>query len=367
MNKLNKLLIQFGAPVTGSGKIQNRANVSRWRRWCGWGVMLWLLQGWPVQALDGSNCVPEPSDLVAWWSGNGSALDRAGTNTAFLRNGAGYGDGLVSRAFAFDGVNDYVEVPHNPAFHPRRDAGFTVECWVKAAPSQAGGGYHLIDKSHAGPWPWDSAEWALQGVPRAEFHRGANRVLVPGEIVLGLAAGATPTDQDPFVHVGTVVPVNDGHWHHVAVTWDGSTMRMYLDGLLRETVPFDGEVISNDLPLHLGYEPRTGHSPLNGLLDEVSIYKRALSAAEIAAIASAGAAGKCGLQMSIRVQQVEICWSSRPNAVYQVEYRSTLPGSAWTPLVSSIVATGTTMRVHDSVPSGEFSRIYRVLLPEPAR
>jgi len=79
-----------------------------------------------------------------------------------------------------------------------------------------------------------------------------------------------------------------GVFHHVAGTYDGSAMRLYLDGVEVGSLAVSGTV-STATSVALSFPVET----LDGLLDEVEIYDRALTAPEIAAIFAAGDAGKC--------------------------------------------------------------------------
>ncbi|MBI3415922.1 MAG: immunoglobulin domain-containing protein, partial [Verrucomicrobia bacterium] len=65
-----------------------------------------------------AGCVPTPTGLIAWWPGDGNANDLAGTNHGTLRNGAGFAPGIVGQAFALDGVDDFVSIPHAAALNP---------------------------------------------------------------------------------------------------------------------------------------------------------------------------------------------------------------------------------------------------------
>ena len=96
--------------------------------------------------------------------------------------------------------------------------------------------------------------------------------------------------------------INDGQWHHVAGVYDGAHMYLYVDGALDVSQPATGLIAQNSDPLCLGanskaYVPSCGCNELgyffNGLIDEVSIYNRALSASEIQTIYAAGPVGKC--------------------------------------------------------------------------
>ena len=74
--------------------------------------------------------------------------------------------------------------------------------------------------------------------------------------------------------------IDDTLWHHYGVTYDGTAIIVYIDGVAVDTVGFSGNIAVNPTrDLYLGKDP-WGNS-FNGLLDEVRIYNRALSAEEI--------------------------------------------------------------------------------------
>ena len=87
--------------------------------------------------------------------------------------------------------------------------------------------------------------------------------------------------------------VNDNSWHHIAGTYDGTTMKMYIDGTLESTLAWSTGYVENDEPLHIGlftYDYNDGHGNepniLNGLMDDVRIYNRALSPSEVQGLSS---------------------------------------------------------------------------------
>jgi hypothetical protein len=67
-----------------------------------------------------------------------------------------------------------------------------------------------------------------------------------------------------------------------------------------------------------------------------------------------------GPQMSIRVSQVEICWSSVTNATYRVDYRSDLTTNTWLTLRECIPSSGAETCITDTVVRGQPQRFYRV-------
>ena len=81
-------------------------------------------------------------------------------------------------------------------------------------------------------------------------------------------------------NVGT--SIQDGEWHFLAGTWDGGTLRLYIDGNLDAEMECAGTLLTNDDPLYIG--ARGGNQRfITGALDEVKVYNYALSQDEIAA------------------------------------------------------------------------------------
>ncbi len=74
--------------------------------------------------------------------------------------------------------------------------------------------------------------------------------------------------------------VNDGAWHHIAGTFDGKTIKTYVDGKETSKLSCAGSLEKNSDPLFIGC--RAGSSRwMNGLIDEIKVYNRALNADEI--------------------------------------------------------------------------------------
>ncbi|MFC1691007.1 LamG-like jellyroll fold domain-containing protein [Nanoarchaeota archaeon] len=81
--------------------------------------------------------------------------------------------------------------------------------------------------------------------------------------------------------------INDGNWHHIAATYNGSEMRLYVDGKLNATnTSFSGSLPTNTDPVWIGrnYDPENSTGYFNGTIDEVQIYPAALSAQQIKAL-----------------------------------------------------------------------------------
>jgi len=80
--------------------------------------------------------------------------------------------------------------------------------------------------------------------------------------------------------------INDGNWHQLAATYDGSMMKLYVDGALSaSSTSYSGALPNNTYPVWIGrnYDPDNSSDFFNGTIDEVQIYNRSLSAEQITA------------------------------------------------------------------------------------
>ena len=269
-------------------------------------------------------CISPPAGLIAWWPGDGSTLDIISGRPAILRNGATYAQGLVGQAFLLDGVSSYVEIPNTNAPSFTNGSAFTIELWVFR--TSAAFPQHIYGKRTS--CGGSTTEWNYQ---------------------LAIGTGAVPASDIPR-----------SNWTHIASVHTGSQTKIYTNGVFDLTIS-EPDSTTNTASFLIGISDSC--APFGGLVDELSIYNRALSDAEIQAVYAAGSAGKCKeAQMSIRVSQVEVCWTSWSNATYQLQYRSTLTSNQWAPLLNCILATNGTTCYDDPVLPGQPQRYYRALL-----
>jgi hypothetical protein len=211
------------------------------------------------------SCVPAPSGLVGWWPAEGNANDIAGTNNGTLVNSAGFAAGEVGQAFSFDGVNSYVSIPDSPSLDTLVSS-ITIETWIK---------FNQLTSDWEGIVTKGNSSWRLQATPWANT-------------VYFAANGVGPTE-DLYGSRN----VRDGQWHHVAAVYDGTNMFLYVDGTVDVWQPATGLISQNNSPVCIGQTAESTGYFFDGLIDEVSIYNRALTASEIQAIYAAGSGGKC--------------------------------------------------------------------------
>jgi len=212
------------------------------------------------------SCVQPPSGLISWWPGDGNASDIIGGNDgAWNGTTEAYASGKVSQAFSFDG-NSAV---YAPSPFPIPSAG-TVSVWV-----------YKTDESYYTDTIFDLD----RDIP------GGVRIMDDGSSGLGFYTNS----QSELLAVTPAPSLNE--WHHIVITWDGQTKRMYIDGV-ENTSAASTSLAQSSRNLAIGNLWEIGLSHLdwyafNGLIDEVQVYDRALSASEVQAIYDAGSYGVC--------------------------------------------------------------------------
>ena len=187
-------------------------------------------------------------------AGSGSsAADSSGSGNAGSITGAVWsGAGRYGSALSFDGVNDWVSVPDASSLD--LTTGMTLEAWVR--PSALGGWRTVIFKERPG------------GVVYGLFaDQAGSRPL--GQVFIGGERNAVGT---------SAVPLNA--WTHLATTYDGSLLRLYVNGSLASSSAVSGAMAASTGLLRLGGNSIWGEW-FAGLIDEVRVYDRALSASEV--------------------------------------------------------------------------------------
>ena len=148
-------------------------------------------------------------------------------------------------AVQFNGIDQHITIPDSGRLTPQR---LTVEAWVN--PSAFGNNGKVLMKGA-------SYELSISST-------------TPGRIFFFVNGSNTKVD----------APLNVGEWSHVVGTFDSTTLRLYVNGMLVSTKPYSASVKYSSQPLVIGAGGGR-RSYWNGALDEIAIYERVLSAQEV--------------------------------------------------------------------------------------
>ena len=202
--------------------------------------------------------------LVGWFRGEGNANDSSDAHHGTLQGGAAFGAGQFGQAFSLDGVNDFVQVPDSPAWAFGSN-DFSLELWANLNVVRTGGATSLpnvfIAQDEGGG---GTNKWVF-------FHDGSGF----GFHLNGPSTGSVFLGPIPFA-------LTTGQWHQLALTRSGSTYTFYADGMAVGSATDVRPIPDVNAPLTIGQAEGVGF--INGRLDEVAIFSRALSAQEIQAL-----------------------------------------------------------------------------------
>lgn len=192
--------------------------------------------------------------------------DRSGNNiSAHLSGAPSLVDGHRGKGLYLSGLDDFVEV-----YRDRRldltGTAVTLDAWVK--PGEWSGDFRIVGKG--------DHQYALK---------------MKNEDTLEF-----------FIHSGTWRPVQAkvpadfyGNWHRVSGTYDGSALRLYIDGREVASMPFSGRIDTSSAEVNIGRDFETSWNDpydvgrmAHGVVDDVRIYDRALTPAELSGDTPAG-------------------------------------------------------------------------------
>lgn len=205
------------------------------------------------------------NSLVGWWSFDNNTLDQS----SYGNNGTQVGGvdcskataGKISTACSFDGTDDYVNVSNSASLNITR--ALTIEAWFKTN-----------DKT------------VNQQIIRKENGTGAESY----ELYIGSTIYFCVRGSSEICSQFSNSLISNGNWYHIAGTYDGSSTKFYLNGVQQDSDSGTVTITSSNEPVYIGWGGSGAATRyFNGTIDEVQIWKRALSAQEINASYNASA------------------------------------------------------------------------------
>lgn len=202
-----------------------------------------------------------PDGPVSWWRAEDSAADAIGNNDGVAVGGATYASGVSGRAFSLNAAGAYISVPDASDLHPT--TALTLEAWVY--PTDITTDQHILSTAGSGPSPFGH-DFYLRLVDRGLELR---------------------INDDPLTASGVIPKAN--RWYLVTATYDriAGQRRIYVDGELKASNSYGNAINTGHTHLTIGVNGRKaafgdGLASFAGRIDEVRVYDRAVSAAEVA-------------------------------------------------------------------------------------
>jgi hypothetical protein len=271
--------------------------------------------------------VPIASTPVGYWpmeEGSGTSIvDASGHgNHGSVLGGATWAPGQIGLALILDGVDDHAQVPNSATLDITSQ--ITLATWVR--PQQVGTQY-LVKKAIQGAT--GGYELSLSSTGKAFFR--LNQV---------------PSGDTYRLNSLTSYPIDGTTWMHLAATYDGATLRLYVNGVQEASAAAAITIVSNTLSLGIGAQSN-GTSIFRGAMDDVRVYATALSAAEIQALANPGlptvtVLSPNGGEEFAQGTTQNITWSASDDVgvtAIDLEY-STNGGSSWIAIASGLSNSG---------------------------
>jgi Concanavalin A-like lectin/glucanases superfamily len=291
---------------------------------------------------DGASCVQIPG-LVSWWPAESNAADVVGHNTGVLMNGATFAPGKFGQAFSFDGTGAHVRIADDASLHSTN--GLTFQAWVN--PSNLAYAQSILSKWDAVSLPQNQKSYSIW--------------LSGGKFIFTVCA----TGDDltgPHADLVSVGSIAANQWTHVAATYDGSKMRVYLNGHLDNQAAFSYGIFpgTNDLGIGAlvgGVPAGTNSFSFSGGIDEPAIYNRALS--------------------PIEIQQIYLCQTNISLGLYPgltingfigqtvaIQYITNVTSSDWTTITNLPITQQAQLWIDtdNNVSTGDQRRFYRTVV-----
>jgi len=204
----------------------------------------------------------EKATLVAYWDFNDGAgitlTDKSIYGNNGVITGATWVDGIEGKALNFNGTSDYVEIVENGSLDILNE--ITISAWVN---------FDVVDSGSVGTW--DSTDNGIISKQQAYYLTEAYTATANLTVNGGGSANVTEgkTNLNGFL----------GQWIHIAGTINGNMGKIYVNGALDSSFTNSSLLTESDSAVRIGWVSYSRY--LDGQIDEIKIYNRALNSTEI--------------------------------------------------------------------------------------
>ena len=196
------------------------------------------------------------SGLIAYYPFDGNTTDLSGNNNnGVVIGGVTWTTGVIGNAAHFNGTNAYIKVNNSTSLQSPRNA-LSMSAWIYLE-----NGHDIVSGIAS------KTETNNYGQYGFAIHHWSNNSL--------------------YVHLregsgnGTPYNFQNNRWYFVAFTWDGNSIRLFVNGELIGRHQYSKPLIVDSNPLTIGLDGPGNYEYFKGRMDELRIYNRALSQSEV--------------------------------------------------------------------------------------
>ena len=215
--------------------------------------------------------LPLWNDLLAYYTADNTPNDALDTYNGTLVNGTTYGTGIINQGFSLDGVNDTVDFGNVLDFDG--STPFSISCWING--SSLGSTTKIFLAKCSNTTPFNGYTFGVTSAKNVYFQ---------------LSNDANTN----FLAIINTATLSDSTWYHCLMTYDGSKsssgLKVYVDNALNTQTIFSDTLtgsISNTKSFKIG--ARDNGFFYGGLVDEISVFNRELTASEVTQLYNGGA------------------------------------------------------------------------------
>jgi hypothetical protein len=249
------------------------------------------------------NNITPSNGLVAYYKFDGNAADSSGfNNNGSLGSGASAPVLTIDRfgnpnsAYYFDGTTDIITVAPNVSLRPTNSVSVAV--WIKSENKSNSAWNFIMTYRHGPTSPYDS--YKIATFPNTAYNNRWS---------FGIGNQATGNQ----VELLSKQPKQDNIWMHIAVVYDGSSMKFYTNGLLDTSINTSITSIAYGTgSLAIGNSLTNAIDAFKGAIDDLRIYNRAISLSEIKSIAGINSQVKYYSKSTGSINQLST-WGTNPD------------------------------------------------------